>query len=88
MPNARLMPDSVLLPDGKILYVNGLGWGQAGGNAGQVQYAQNPVYATDLYDPSSGQWTTLAPATNKRLYHSGALLLSSGHVMTQGSDMK
>jgi Glyoxal oxidase N-terminus len=31
LPNARMMPDSVILPDGKILYVNGLGWGQAGG---------------------------------------------------------
>jgi hypothetical protein len=87
MPNARLMPDTVLLPDGTLLYVNGLGWGLAGGNAGQVQYARDPVYATDLYDPSKNEWKTLAPAKEKRLYHSGALLLSTGHVVTVGSEM-
>jgi hypothetical protein len=31
LPNARLMPDSVILPDGTILYVNGASSGQAGG---------------------------------------------------------
>jgi hypothetical protein len=31
MPNARVMPDSVILPDGTILYVNGASSGQAGG---------------------------------------------------------
>jgi hypothetical protein len=31
LPHARLMPDSVLMPDGTILYVNGLSNGQAGG---------------------------------------------------------
>ncbi|KAI8905146.1 hypothetical protein EDD86DRAFT_229621 [Gorgonomyces haynaldii] len=87
MPAPRLMPDVVLLPDGKMLYVNGLKWGQAGGNAGQVQYARDPVYQADLYDPETETWTTLASATQKRLYHSGALLLESGHVVTTGSEM-
>ncbi|KAI8906059.1 hypothetical protein EDD86DRAFT_229118 [Gorgonomyces haynaldii] len=87
MPAPRLMPDVVLLPDGKMLYVNGLKWGQAGGNAGQVQYARDPVYQADLYDPETDTWTTLASATQKRLYHSGALLLESGHVVTTGSEM-
>ncbi|RKO90455.1 hypothetical protein BDK51DRAFT_35389 [Blyttiomyces helicus] len=91
MPNARLMPDSVLLPDGKILYVNGAGWGQAGGDAGESQYATDPVYGVDLFDPeapSGSQWTSMANATVPRLYHSGALLLSSGHVITTGSEMQ
>ncbi|KAJ3034891.1 hypothetical protein HDV00_004579 [Rhizophlyctis rosea] len=87
LPNGRLMGDNVLLPDGTILYVNGAGWGQAGGNGGQAQYASPPVYATDLYDPVSNKWTSLANATVPRLYHSGALLLPSGHVITTGSEM-
>lgn len=87
MPHARLMPDSVLLPDGKILYVNGLGYGQAGGNAGQCQYAQRPELATDMYDPETGKWSTLQNAVQRRLYHSGAILLESGHVLTMGSEM-
>ena len=80
-----------MMTDGKILYVNGAGFGMAGGNQGQVQYARDPVYATDLYDPEApagSQWTTLAPASVARLYHSGALLLESGHVITVGSEMK
>ncbi|RKO92704.1 hypothetical protein BDK51DRAFT_21138 [Blyttiomyces helicus] len=62
MPHARVMLDSIILPDGKILYANGAGWGQAGGNAGQAQYATDPVSAVDLFDPeapSGSQWTTL-----------------------------
>ena len=87
MPNARLMPDSVILPDGTILLVNGASWGQAGGNQGQTQYSSGPIFVADLYDPSTSSWTSLASATNKRLYHSGALLLESGHVITTGSEM-
>lgn len=87
MPHARVMPDSVILPDGTVLLVNGLSAGQAGGNQGQVQYATGPVYETDLYNPITNTWTTLAPASQMRLYHSGALLLETGHVITVGSEM-
>ncbi|KAJ3286506.1 hypothetical protein HK104_008998 [Borealophlyctis nickersoniae] len=90
LPTARLMPDNVLLPDGTILYMNGAGWGQSGGNAGQVQYAYPPVMSVDLFDPEApagSQWKTLANMTVPRLYHSGALLLPSGHVITTGSEM-
>ncbi|KAJ3358350.1 hypothetical protein HDU91_005245 [Kappamyces sp. JEL0680] len=90
MPNPRLMPDAVLMPDGTVLMVNGLLNGQAGGNQGQVEYAQGPVYATDLFDPaapSGKRWSTVGQAKEKRLYHSGALLVPSGHVVTTGSEM-
>ncbi|KAJ3278983.1 hypothetical protein HK104_001867 [Borealophlyctis nickersoniae] len=90
LPTARLMPDNVLLPDGTILYVNGASWGQSGGNGGQVQYAYPPVFSVDLFDPEAPagkQWTKMANATVPRLYHSGALLLPSGHVITTGSEM-
>jgi hypothetical protein len=46
------------------------------------------VYASDLYDPQTDTFKTLAPAKNKRLYHSGAILLSTGHVITVGSEME
>ncbi|RKO89589.1 hypothetical protein BDK51DRAFT_15919 [Blyttiomyces helicus] len=91
MPHARVMLDSIILPDGKILYANGAGWGQAGGDAGQAQYAADPVYAVDLFDPdapSGSQWTSLQNATVPRLYHSGMILLPSGHVITTGSEMQ
>ncbi|KAI8905220.1 glyoxal oxidase N-terminus-domain-containing protein [Gorgonomyces haynaldii] len=91
MPHPRVMPDSVILPaDGKILYLNGAAWGVAGGNAGDIRNAGSPVYAVDLFDPEAEtgkQWTTLAPAKQMRLYHSGAFLLETGHVITFGSEM-
>lgn len=91
MPHGRLMADNVLLPDGKILYLNGAGWGYAGGNGGQAQYATDPVFAPDLFDPDApiGQrWQTLEEASVARLYHSGALLIESGHVIATGSEMQ
>jgi PAS domain-containing protein len=90
MPNQRVMPDSIILPDGKILYVNGAYTGVAGGVAGEVQFTAGIVYEADLFDPEAPrgqQWTTLAPAKIQRLYHSEALLVPSGHVITTGSEM-
>jgi galactose oxidase len=40
-----------------------------------------------MFDPSSSSWTTLASAKNIRSYHSEALLLDTGHVVTTGSEM-
>ena len=78
--------------DGKVLYVNGAGWGQAGGlAAGDAQYAGSPVFPADLFDPEAPagkQWTTLANASVSRLYHSGAILLPSGEVITTGGEMQ
>ncbi|KAH6578063.1 hypothetical protein BASA83_006471 [Batrachochytrium salamandrivorans] len=90
LPSPRVMVDSIILPDGKVLYVNGAGGGVSGGDAGFVENAYNPVMAPDLYDPEAPagkQFTTLAPATNYRLYHSGVILVESGHVITTGSEM-
>ncbi|KAI8613783.1 hypothetical protein BC830DRAFT_1169966 [Chytriomyces sp. MP71] len=87
MPNARLMPDSVLLPDGTVLVTNGVGWGQAGGNAGDCQYASAPVFATDLYNPSTNTWTTVGNSAIARMYHSGAILMEDASVITTGSEM-
>nr|KAJ3418407.1 hypothetical protein HK105_008348 [Polyrhizophydium stewartii] len=90
MPRARLMIDSIILPDGKILYVNGASGGVAGGDAGDANNAYGPVMIPDLFDPTAPagkQWTSLAPAKNYRLYHSGVILLESGHVVTTGSEM-
>jgi hypothetical protein len=88
MPEGRVMPDSVILPDGTILIVNGAGWGLAGGDGGKTGSAGDPVFATSLYDPVKKVWTKLARAQVPRLYHSGAILLESGHVITMGSEMQ
>ncbi|EGF83420.1 hypothetical protein BATDEDRAFT_84971 [Batrachochytrium dendrobatidis JAM81] len=90
LPNPRVMIDSIILPDGKILYVNGAGGGVSGGDAGIVQDAYNPVMTPNLFDPEAPagkQFSVMAPATNYRLYHSGVILVESGHVITTGSEM-
>ncbi|KAJ3137916.1 hypothetical protein HK100_000262 [Physocladia obscura] len=87
MPSALLMPDSAILPDGTILLTNGIGWGQAGGNAGQCQYKAAPVFTTNLYSPENNTWSFLELNTVARMYHSGAIRLNDGSVITTGSEM-
>ncbi|KAJ3118920.1 hypothetical protein HDU96_006571 [Phlyctochytrium bullatum] len=88
MPRGRLMPDSVLLPDGTILFTNGVRWGVAGGNAGQSQYAAGPHFDTDLYLPSDDRWRAgVGRSVVARMYHSGAILLEDASVVTTGSEM-
>jgi hypothetical protein len=42
------------------------------------------AYAAEIWNPTSGQWTLGASATIPRLYHSNALLLPDGSVLTAG----
>jgi hypothetical protein len=69
--------NAVQLPDGTILAV--------GGAAGVGKYA-DPVKPAELYTPSTKQWTTLASQMGSRGYHSTALLLTDGTVISAGSD--
>lgn len=95
MPQARTMPDAVLLPTGKVLIVNGAGTGISGyGNVkGQVgqSNADNPVFTPVLYDPAAppGHRFSSAgmPKSNiPRLYHSVATLTPIGNIMIAGSN--
>ncbi|KZT56997.1 copper radical oxidase [Calocera cornea HHB12733] len=95
MPAPRVMPDAVLLPDGKVAIVNGgrtgiAGYGNVKGQIGQSN-ADNPVFQPVLYDPdmplgqrfsSDGMPTSQIP----RLYHSVATLVPSGEIMIAGSN--
>jgi hypothetical protein len=73
------MPDAVLLPDGKVLVVNG-------SSAGRADDAKDPVYAADLFDPEAESWVPLAEMKTPRLYHATALLLPDARVLSAGSD--
>ncbi|POW01932.1 hypothetical protein PSHT_12309 [Puccinia striiformis] len=95
MPQGRIMPDMIMMPDGKVLIVNGAQAGVAGygslekmtGNSN----AENPSFTPVLYDPQAplGQRFSSKglPTTNiARLYHSVATLTPSGLVMLAGSN--
>ncbi|CVL08084.1 uncharacterized protein FMAN_09618 [Fusarium mangiferae] len=85
LPNGgQTMTDAILLPNGKILLINGAHKGSAGG-----WMADDPVLTPLIYDHSaaSGQRFTSMPKTDiSRLYHSVASLLPSGEVIVAGSN--
>lgn len=95
MPQARVMPDSVLLPTGDVVILNGAGTGIAGyGNVkDQIGFsnADHPVLTPVIYRPSeqSGSRFTSEglPTSNiARLYHSVATLVPDGRIMIAGSN--
>ena len=70
---------AVILPDGRVL--------ETGGATG---YRMNPtsayVKSTQILDPKTMTWTKAPDATVGRTYHSGALLLPDGRVLTFGGN--
>lgn len=75
MTQPRRNLNAVLLPDGKVLAV--------GGNRGTANY-DDPVLTAELYDPSAGTWTEMAAQAAPRAYHSTAMLLPDGRVLSAG----
>ncbi|KAJ3085278.1 hypothetical protein HK102_000154, partial [Quaeritorhiza haematococci] len=86
MPAPRVMPNAVILASGKIAYVNGARWGEAGGTTGYTPLVNDPTFQADVWNPETQTWRTLASASVPRLYHSGALLTGNGSLATFGSD--
>lgn len=79
MKHPRVMPDSVILPDGKILVTNG-------SEKGKSDQAVNPVLETELFDPATETWESLRHMTVPRLYHATAVLLDDARVLVAGTD--
>jgi len=77
MAFARRHLNLTLLPDGTVL--------ATGGTADRNSLAR-AVYTPELWDPQRGAWTKLADAQKPRLYHSTALLLADGRVLTAGGN--
>jgi hypothetical protein len=74
---ARYNENLVLLADGTVLSVGG------GGGGGRYD---NPVLTAELYTPSTGLWSVMAAQTIQRTYHSTAVLIPDGRVVSAGSD--
>ncbi len=71
--------NATLLPDGTVL-VNG------GTSGAGFDNPVGAVFAAELWNPAAETWTTLASAVIPRLYHSAALLLPDGRVLTTGGN--
>ncbi|HEU4387773.1 MAG TPA: galactose oxidase-like domain-containing protein [Blastocatellia bacterium] len=73
----RTNVNAVLLPDGTILVIGGQRNGKWNPDPG-------PVLEAEIYDPRANTWTATAPMMFPRQYHSVAVLLPDGRVMTAG----
>lgn len=73
---ARRYGNATVLPDGKVVVTGGTRRGNNGG--------ADAVYEAEVWDPATGRWTTGARAANIRVYHSAALLLPDGTVLSSG----
>ena len=76
MAFARRMHNLTVLPDGTVLATGG-------GASGNIK--SNAVMPAEIWDPKTGLWTTVASMTQPRLYHSTAVLLPDGRVLTAGT---
>lgn len=77
MAYARRQHNATLLPDGTVLVTGGTG-------ATGFNNSTGAVLAAELWDPETGAWRMLAGMQVPRLYHSIALLLPDGRVLSAG----
>jgi hypothetical protein len=74
----RRQTNATILPDGEVLVTGGTSACGATDESGAV-------FAPEAWDPATGQWSTWATASVVRVYHSTALLLPDGRVLSTGS---
>jgi len=82
MKHRRCFANSVILPSGEVLVV--------GGQAKVEVFADSDaVFETELWDPTTGNFTVLEELTLRipRTYHSIALLMKDGRVITGGGGL-
>lgn len=83
MPWSRAMGDMVLLPDGSVLIVNGVGLGTAGWELGREPVLSPVIYRPD--NPTGSRFDVQNPSSRPRVYHSSAIVLRSGQVLVGGT---
>ena len=79
MAFARRQLNATILPDGQVLVT--------GGTSGPgFNDTTAPVFAAEMWNPATENWTTMASAQIPRLYHSTALLLPDGRILSMGGN--
>ncbi len=73
---ARRHMNATILPDGKVLVT--------GGSSAPNNDARQAVYAAEMWDPNTEQWSVMASMKVPRMYHSTALCLPDGRVLSAG----
>ena len=76
MSFARQWPSATVLPNGRVVVTGGTRFGNNG--------AADAVYEAELWNPATGTWTVGARAAQIRVYHSAAILMPNGTVLSTG----
>ena len=76
MTYPRQWAQATVLPDGRVLVTGGSSLGDSDGVAA--------VQAAELWNPAIGKWAVGASAGVYRGYHSAAVLLPDGAILTTG----
>ena len=80
MAYARIFSSAVVLPGGRVLVIGGQ-------TIGRNFSDDNSVLAPELWNPATERFTTLLPIAVGRNYHSVALLLPDGRVLSGGGGL-
>ncbi len=83
MSKPRVHANGVLLPDGQVLVVGGM---SGYGNIPGTHMTRFPVLEAEMYDPGTHEWAKMAAQQMPRVYHSSAILLPDGRVISMGSN--
>jgi hypothetical protein len=77
MSVARRQINATIWPDGRVMASGGTSGSGFNNPVGTVMYPE-------VWDPPTNQWTKLAPMAIPRLYHSSAVLLPDGRIVSGG----
>ncbi|MEM7275587.1 MAG: DUF4214 domain-containing protein [Actinomycetota bacterium] len=83
LSGVRHWVNGTLLPDGRVLATGGSVKESSVYNADPIN-TYGSSYSAEIWDPATGQWTIGANAAVPRLYHSTALLLPDGRILSAG----
>jgi galactose oxidase-like protein/Kelch motif protein len=78
MASPRRHLNATLLPDGRVVATGGT-------STGGFSDLGGATHAAEVWDPSTGEWSTWASAAVSRVYHSTTLLLPDGRLLHAGS---
>ncbi len=78
LASARRHLNLTLLPDGRVVAIGGT-------SAPGFSDPSGAVHAAEVWNPATEQWTTWASNAVTRIYHSTAILLADGRLLSAGS---
>ncbi|HEY2517640.1 MAG TPA: galactose oxidase-like domain-containing protein, partial [Polyangiaceae bacterium] len=79
----RQQATATMLPNGQVLVTNGTMYPGFDPDANQEAPGE-AVLASEIWDPTTRNWTVVNPSPEARTYHSNAILMPDGRVLVSG----